>query len=290
MFRNKYNLVEILPFCMMRINNRLFVSDLLRTLPLVTLALLSFLSGIVSREAVAGERGIASVVARIKPSIVGVGTYDRIHTPPAELRGTGFVVGDGNYALTNFHVLPQTAAYSKTNTSLAVFVPEAGNNSSMRQAEVVAFDEDHDIALLRFGGSKLPAMTLGNASRVREGDEYAFTGFPIGPVLGLYPVTHRAMISAISPIAIPARDARGLDAKMLRKLADSYNVFQLDGTAYPGNSGSPLYDTITGEVLGIINKVFVQETKENILSRPSGISYAIPISFGTDLIKRKPSR
>jgi S1-C subfamily serine protease len=266
------------------------VTGPLRTLPLLASALLCILHGVLPLEAAAAERGIASVVARIKPSIVGVGTYDRIHTPPAELRGTGFVVGDGNYALTNFHVLPQTAGNSKTNTSLAVFVPESGNNSSMRQAEVIGFDEEHDIALLRFGGGKLPAMTLGNASRVREGDEYAFTGFPIGPVLGLYPVTHRAMISAISPIAIPARDARGLDPRMLRKLADSFNVFQLDGTAYPGNSGSPLYDTMSGEVLGIINKVFVQETKENILSRPSGISYAIPISFGIDLIKRKPSR
>jgi S1-C subfamily serine protease len=63
---------------------------------------------------------------------------------------------------------------------------------------------------------------------------------------------------------------------MLKKLETPYDVFQLDATAYPGNSGSPLYHVDTGKVIGIINKVFVQGTKENAVSNPSGISYAIP--------------
>ena len=53
-------------------------------------------------------------------------------------------------------------------------------------------------------------------------------------------------------------------------------VMQLDGTAYPGNSGSPLYDPETGEVVGIVNSVVVKATRESILSQPSGISFAIP--------------
>jgi S1-C subfamily serine protease len=63
---------------------------------------------------------------------------------------------------------------------------------------------------------------------------------------------------------------------MLKRLQSPYNVFQLDAIAYPGNSGSPLYDESTGKVVGILNKVFVQGSKENALSNPSGISYAIP--------------
>ena len=54
-------------------------------------------------------------------------------------------------------------------------------------------------------------------------------------------------------------------------------VFQLDATAYPGNSGSLLYDPETGEVVGIINKLFVKESKEVVLEKPSGITYAIPV-------------
>jgi S1-C subfamily serine protease len=53
-------------------------------------------------------------------------------------------------------------------------------------------------------------------------------------------------------------------------------VFQLDATAYPGNSGSPIYDPETGEVIGIVNMVLVKGTKEAALSSPTGITYAIP--------------
>ena len=59
-----------------------------------------------------------------------------------------------------------------------------------------------------------------------------------------------------------------------------------DATAYPGNSGSPLYDPTTGAVVGIINKVFIQESKESILQKPSGISYAIPINYLKELMKK----
>ncbi len=114
---------------------------------------------------------------------------------------------------------------------------------------------------------------------MREGETYLFTGFPIGAVLGLYPVTHRTMIAALTPIAIPASTAARLDAGAIRQLAaGAYPVFQLDGTAYPGNSGSPVYDAASGEVIGIVNSVLVRSTKESALSAPSGITYAIPVS------------
>ncbi|MCP5157413.1 MAG: serine protease, partial [Ectothiorhodospiraceae bacterium] len=70
-----------------------------------------------------------------------------------------------------------------------------------------------------------------------------------------------------------------LNPTMIKRLRDPYDVFQLDATAYPGNSGSPLYDMATGAVVGVINKVFVKETKESILERPSGITYAIPARY-----------
>ncbi len=99
-------------------------------------------------------------------------------------------------------------------------------------------------------------------------------------MLGLVPVTHRATVSAITPIALPSANARQLDERVLRRLqSGAFRVLQLDATAYPGNSGSPLYDAATGEVLGIINMVFVKATKEAILSQPSGISFAVPAQY-----------
>ena len=122
---------------------------------------------------------------------------------------------------------------------------------------------------------------------MQEGELYAFTGYPIGMVLGLYPVTHRGIISAISPVVIPVFNSGKLNSKLIKRLENPYNVYQLDATAYPGNSGSPLYDIGNGEVVGVMNKVFVQETKENILSKPSGISYAIPIEHVKKLLSSK---
>jgi S1-C subfamily serine protease len=140
--------------------------------------------------------------------------------------------------------------------------------------------------LLKITGAPLPALSLGDSDKVREGEIYAFTGYPIGMVLGLHPATHRGMISAITPSAIPAPRAGQLNQAVLERLQDPYLVFQLDATAYPGNSGSPLYDPETGSVVGIINKVFIQGTKENLLSQPSGISYAIPIRYAESLLKK----
>jgi S1-C subfamily serine protease len=128
-------------------------------------------------------------------------------------------------------------------------------------------------------------MTLGKHEEVREGQDYAFTGFPIGAVLGLYPVTHKGMVSAITPVATPVTSGRQLSVRMIRALRDPYLTYQLDGTAYPGNSGSPLYEIDTGRVVGVINKVFVKETKEQVLEKPSGITYAIPVKYVRALLK-----
>jgi len=64
---------------------------------------------------------------------------------------------------------------------------------------------------------------------------------------------------------------------MLDRLKTPFLIYQLDATAYPGNSGSPVFNSNNNEVVAIINKVFVSEGKEAALTNPSGISYAIPI-------------
>jgi len=226
---------------------------------------------------------LADTLHRIKPGIVGIGTFHATRSPSALLIGSGFIVGDGFHVLTNAHVIPDAIDYSR-NESLAVFVRNFGKVEH-RSAKKIAVDDQHDLAILKMTGQALTPLKLGDSSKVREGELYAFTGFPIGIVLGLYPVTHRGIISAISPIVIPAYSSRQLNADMVRRLQAAYSVFQLDATAYPGNSGSPLYDTQSGQVVGILNKVFVQKSKENLLSEPSGISYAIPIQYAKELLK-----
>ena len=79
---------------------------------------------------------------------------------------------------------------------------------------------------------------------------------------------------------------RSSKSAVVRRLtAGSFKVFQLDATAYPGNSGSPIYDPDTGEVIGIVNMVLVKRTKEAALTDPSGITYAVPSSHLEELLR-----
>lgn len=233
----------------------------------------------------AARADLVDTVPRIKPAVLAVGTFQRTRSPAFQFRGTGFVVGDGRLIATNAHVIPDKIAADRMET-LAVLVPGSDQHGVVRAVSVAATSPGHDLALLRLqGGDALPALTLGSDARVREGQAVAFTGFPIGNVLGITAVTHRGIISAITPIGIPQGNARDLNPALVRRLAtDVLRVYQLDATAYPGNSGSPLYDPASGEVLGVLNMVFVKSTKENVLSDPSGISYAIPVEYLQRLI------
>ena len=231
------------------------------------------------------EQSLADIVAKIKPGIVAVGTYMPKRNPRAVFLATGFAVGDGSLVVTNAHAIPDKLDNEHMEQVAVFFHKENADKAII--ANEVAFDKEHDLAVLKITGELLSPLKLGSVSSVREGQLYAFTGFPIGMVLGLYPVTHRGIVSAITPNVIPMLRSGQINEKLLRRLQDPYNVFQLDATAYPGNSGSPLYEPDTGKVIGVINKVFVQESKENVLSKPSGISYAIPVNHIENLLKTK---
>ncbi len=231
----------------------------------------------------------SDTIKRVKASIVAIGTYQAARAPAFRFRGTGFAVGDGHVVATNAHVL--SAPVDEANLEkLVVAQPLGDGRIEVQDARTLASDAAHDLALLRIA-KPLPALSLGDARSVREGRDVRFTGFPIGMALGLHPATHRAMVAAITPIAIPLPDSGHLSAAVVRRLAgERFPVFQLDAIAYPGNSGSPLYDPATGAVLGIINMAFIKETKEAVLTQPSGITYAIPVEHLRELLTRAAAR
>ena len=229
---------------------------------------------------------LPDTVERVEPAIVSIATYQSTRSPRLNHLGTGFVVGDGRLVATNLHVLPDRLD-TEARERLVV-VAGTGRDLDMRHAEKVADSDSHDLALLRISGAALPALTLGDSDAVRTGEKLALTGFPIGMILGMYPATHRASVSARTPMALPAAHSGQLDAGRVAQLRRNRPmVFQLDGTAYPGNSGSPLYRIDTGEVVGIINQVFVQGGREAAVGSPSGISYAVPASALQQLLDQQ---
>jgi S1-C subfamily serine protease len=227
-----------------------------------------------------------ATIAAVKPAIVGVGSYMRTRSPAITFAATGFVVGDGLSVITNAHgVAPLLDVENRETMGVVV---KTADGIDFRPATLAGIDKTHDLAHLRLAGAPLPALKLGDPERLAEGQNLAFTGFPLGMVLGLHHVSHRATLGAITPIVIPAMNSGKLDPKAIAQLQRKpFIVFQLDGTAYPGNSGSPVYDPDTGTVYGVINMVFVKGLKENAITNPSGITYAIPASYVKELLLQK---
>ncbi len=258
---------------------RTAVAWLARSAPAVAVLML-----VASGPAVAGDP--MDTIAQVRSSVVGVGTYEKTRAPPFQFRGTGFAVGDGSIIVTNAHVLPTTLDSAHSEAIAVIVVASGSAPATVREATRIAVDFSADLALLRVSGTPLPPLKIRDSKLVREGQPIFITGYPIGAVLGPVPATHRGMISAITPIAIPQGRAGDLDPAVVRRLASGpFPVFQLDATAYPGNSGSPIYDPATGEVLGVVNMVFVKGTKETALTQPSGITYAVPSSHLEDLLR-----
>ena len=220
---------------------------------------------------------LVKTIKKVKESVVGVGVYTPTGRPQNTLLGTGFVVGGGLHVITNYHVV-SSELNGELNQELVIFAG-FGKAPEKRIARLVAKSEQHDLAVLKVEGLPIKALKLGEDKFIDEGSNIAFTGYPIGAVLGLYPVTHRGIISSITPTVTPVSDARQISIKLLKKLRNPYMVYQLDATVYPGNSGSAVYAMGSGEVIAIINKVFVQESKEAVISKPSGITYAIPVKY-----------
>lgn len=223
---------------------------------------------------------LPATVAGIKRSVVAVGTYDALANPRFGFRGTGFVVGDGQMLITNAHVLPELSGDQKLAIQVGRVRLEAAGQFDIRMLTLLALDREHDLALLRFTGAPLPSVVLAEADQVREGQGIALMGFPIGGVLGFSPVTHRGIVASITPIVLPPASARQLDAAAVARVRrGAFDILQLDATAYPGNSGGPVFDADSGQVLGVVNMVFVKGSRESALTNPTGITYAIPVRW-----------
>lgn len=228
---------------------------------------------------------MVDAIKQVRRSVVAIGTHQKLGQPPVRLMGTGFVVADGFYIITNSHVLPKMLN-AETQESLQAFYGIEDNVRNF-ELDVVAEDPEHDLALLRIVGSaKLPPLVLAKGMSP-EGTRTAITGYPLGSLLGLYPITHEGIISAVKARSFAAYSQGQLTAERVRRLRNSFIVYQIDTNAYPGNSGSPLYDVTSRQVLGVVQSVAVREkTQTSAIEAPTGFTFAVPSQFISALMAR----
>ncbi len=231
---------------------------------------------------------LTDLVVTIKRSVCAVGTFNALDAPRFGFRGTGFAVNDGSLIVTCWHVLPDLSTIDRPGiTSLAVQLTLGDGSTQVREVDLLQSDRQHDLAVLKLKGPALPALTLAAAGRAREGMEVALVGFPIGGALGFRHVTHRGIVASIVASALPSSNSRQLNEGAASRLRQgSFELLQLDATAYPGNSGGPLVEVETGHVLGVVNMVLIKGNRESALSQPTGITYAVPVRYLAELLSK----
>ena len=167
------------------------------------------------------------------------GGASRDRDTPAQGSGSGFIIDDEGFILTNNHVIESASRITVTLADGRAF-----------RAEVVGVDPAIDVALLKISGaSNLPEAPLGNSDELRVGEWVCAIGNPLGYV-------HSVTVGVVSFIG----------RKLFDPSLDDY--IQTDAAINFGNSGGPLINS-RGEVIGI---------NSAISSRASNIGFAVPIN------------
>ena len=169
--------------------------------------------------------------------------------PRGRAMGTGFVISDDGYVLTNHHVIDNADEVKVTLSDRREFT-----------AKVVGSDQRSDVALLKIDGKGLPVLRTGNAAGVKPGQWAVAIGSPFG----LEQTVTAGIVSAVG---------------RSNPYADQQYVpfIQTDVAINQGNSGGPLLNT-AGEVIGINSQIFSNS------GGYMGVSFAIPIDVAMNVV------
>ncbi|MCA8977394.1 MAG: DegQ family serine endoprotease, partial [Planctomycetes bacterium] len=166
--------------------------------------------------------------------------------------GSGFIISEDGYVLTNAHVVKDADEVTVRLTDRRDF-----------PAKIVGIDERTDVAVLKIDATQLPTVHVGNPDSVKVGNWVAAIGSPFG-------FEHSVTAGIVS-------------AKGRSLPRESYVPFiQTDVAINPGNSGGPLFN-LAGEVIGINSQIYSRT------GGYMGLSFAIPIDVAmkvkSDLLK-----
>jgi len=213
------------------------------------------------------SNSIADIAEKVGPAVVNIDTVRMVKTQfpsfedpifkrffgrefeefrrtiPQKGTGSGFIINQEGYVLTNEHVVRKA---DKIKVTLS--------DGRELDGEVIGSDVTSDMAIVKIKADHLPTVTLGNSDKLRVGEIVIAIGNPYG----LQQTVTMGVVSAKGR-SIPT----GIEGHIYR------NFIQTDTAINPGNSGGPLLN-IKGEVVGI---------NTAIIPYAQGIGFAIPINM-----------
>ena len=121
------------------------------------------------------ESNFMDVVSEVTDSVVAIGLYTPLESGENQVLGTGFVVGNGKWVITNYHVVSKILDPQIVQHYVAIH--GEGRDVTAQKAEIIDIDPVHDLALLKIS-NELKPLPMGSGSLLKPGNEVAFTGFP----------------------------------------------------------------------------------------------------------------
>jgi S1-C subfamily serine protease len=191
------------------------------------------------------------VYRQASPAVANILTkateYDFFMDPvPVEGAGSGFVIDEKGYILTNFHVVGDAQ-------SIEVIL----GDQSRYPAKFIGADQRNDVALIKIDakGKQVPALPLGDSSALQVGQKVLAIGNPFG----FQSTLTTGVISALGR-TVQTSQTTFID-----------EAIQTDAAINRGNSGGPLIDS-QGQVIGINSAIYTPT------GTTAGIGFAIPIN------------
>ncbi len=168
--------------------------------------------------------------------------------------GSGFLISDDGYIITNDHV---------AGNATKIIVTMVGGKQY--DAKIIGTDPTSDIALLKIDGSKLPFIELGNSDDVIVG-EWAIA---LGNPFGLFDINSKPTVT-VGVISNTDVSLQPTDRRIYR------GMLQTDAAISSGNSGGPLLNAL-GQVIGV-NATIYSTANSRMGAGSIGIGFAIPIN------------
>ena len=170
--------------------------------------------------------------------------------------GSGFIITEDGYVVTNYHVVSGASSVKVTLY-----------NGDTYDATVIGGDSDYDVAVLKIEATGLTPVTLGDSTDVNVGDTVLAIGNPLGELT----------FSMSGGYVSSCNRAINVDGT-------PFNMIQVDCSINPGNSGGPLMN-LYGEVVGIVSAKYSTYSTTTV----EGLGFAIPIddvkSIITDIME-----